>query len=432
MSQAQISAGTADNGGLAGANSGVTTADGTPLKVSLRRAQRRQRLWALLLVLPLLLFILVTFIVPVFNMALRGVEDPQVHEVMPNTTAALGSWDGEGLPGEPVFAALFEDLKAGYESKEIGKVATRLNYEIQGMRSVIMGSARQTKRLSSGPYKEALIDINSAWGEPATWKMLKRQSAPYTLSYLLAALDMGYDDEGNIVMQPESQRVYGPLFVRTLVMSATVTLFCILLGYPVAYLMANLPLRTSNLLMILVLLPFWTSLLVRTTTWIVLLQSQGVLNDLLVWMHIVDDQGRIQMIFNKTGTLIAMTHILLPFMILPLYSVMKTVPPSYVRAARSLGANPLVAFWRVYVPQTVSGIGAGSLLVFILSIGYFITPALVGGQSGQMISNMIAYHMQKSLNWGLAGALGMLLLVVVLVFYAVYNKLIGIDKIKMG
>ncbi|WP_343222639.1 ABC transporter permease [Marinobacterium ramblicola] len=410
----------------------MTTADGTPLKVSLRRALRRQRLWAMLLVAPLLVFILVTFIVPVFNMALRGVENPQIHDIMPKTTAALGDWDGNGLPDEPVFAALVEDLKSGYKSKEIGKVATRLNYEVQGMRSAIMGSARQAARIKSGPYKDAMIDIDAVWGEPATWRVIKRESAPYTLSYLLAALDMGYDDDGSIVMQPESQRVYVPLFTRTLVMSATVTLFCILLGYPVAYLLANLPLRTSNLLMILVLLPFWTSLLVRTTTWIVLLQSQGVVNDLLVWLHLIDDEGRIQMIFNKTGTLVAMTHILLPFMILPLYSVMKTVPPSYMRAARSLGANPLVAFWRVYVPQTVNGIGAGSLLVFILSIGYFITPALVGGQSGQMISNMIAYHMQKSLNWGLAGALGVLLLALVLVLYSIYNKLIGIDKIKMG
>lgn len=158
-------------------------------------------------------------------------------------------------------------------------------------------------------------------------------------------------------------------------MSFSITLFCIILAYPVAYLLATLPLRISNLLMILVLLPFWTSLLVRTTTWIAILQTQGILNDLMVWLNILDEAGRLQMIFNATGTLVAMTHILLPFMILPLYSVMKTIPPSYMRAARSLGANPLVAYVRVYIPQTVTGIGAGSLLVFILSIGYFITPA---------------------------------------------------------
>ena len=127
-----------------------------------------------------------------------------------------------------------------------------------------------------------------------------------------------------------------------------------------------------------------------------------------------------------------MTHILLPFMILPLYSVMKTIPSSYMRAAISLGANPLVAFIRIYLPQTLSGIAAGSILVFILSIGYYITPALVGGTDGTLISNQIAYHMQTSLNWGLAGALGAILLLAVLALYMVYNKIIGIDKMRLG
>ena len=149
-------------------------------------------------------------------------------------------------------------------------------------------------------------------------------------------------------------------------------------------------------------------------------------------MNIISDDGRIQMIYNQTGTLVAMTQILLPFMILPLYSVMKTISPSYMKAARSLGATPLTAFVRVYMPQTIPGIGAGCLLVFILSIGYYITPALVGGRSGQLISNFIAYHMKSSLNWGLAAALGTILLVAVLILYWLYNKIIGIDKMKLG
>ena len=410
----------------------LTTRDGIPLKVSLRRSQRMQRLWSFLLVAPLLLFILVSFIVPVFNMTLRGVENPQINSIMPRTAEALQSWDGNGLPDESVYAALVADLKEGRRNKEIGKVATRLNYERSGMRRVITGSARKAARLKQGPYKEAMIRINKAWGQEKTWALIKRESGPYTASYLVASVDRMFNDQGQIVGKPPEKRIYLPLFWRTLWMSFTITLLCIVLAYPVAYLLATLPLRYSNLLMILVLLPFWTSLLVRTTTWIAILQTQGVLNDLLVWLNIIDEENRLQMIFNKTGTIVAMTHILLPFMILPLYSVMKTIPPSYMRAARSLGANPLTAYLRVYVPQTVTGIGAGSLLVFILSIGYYITPALVGGQSGQLISNMIAYHMQKSLNWGLAGALGFLLLVMVLVFYAVYNRLIGIDKMKMG
>jgi putative spermidine/putrescine transport system permease protein len=184
--------------------------------------------------------------------------------------------------------------------------------------------------------------------------------------------------------------------------------------------------------MILVLLPFWTSLLVRTSAWKVLLQQQGVVNDLLVWLGAVDNAGRLVLINNQTGTVIAMTHVLLPFMILPLYSVMKGIPPSYVRAAKSLGANDWTAFWRVYFPQSVPGIGAGSILVFILAIGYYITPELVGGNKGVFISNRIAYHISDSLNWGLAAALGTILLVAVLLLYWAYDRLVGIDNVKLG
>jgi putative spermidine/putrescine transport system permease protein len=215
-------------------------------------------------------------------------------------------------------------------------------------------------------------------------------------------------------------------------LSGLITVLCMLLAFPIAHLLATLPLAKSNILMILVLLPFWTSLLVRSTAWIVLLQQQGVINSALVALGIIDDQGRIAMIYNQAGTIIAMTHILLPFMVLPLYSVMRTIPPSYVRAARSLGASSWTAFRRVYLPQTLPGIAAGALLVFILAVGYYITPALVGGADGQLISNLIAFHMQKSLNWSLAAALAGLLLGGILLLYWLYDRLVGIDKMKLG
>ena len=410
----------------------MTTNDGVPLKVSLRRSQRKLKLWAFLLVAPLLVFILVSFIIPVVNMTLRGVENPQVANIMPNVVAALENWEGTELPDEAVYAALVTDLTMGRKNKNIGKVATRLNYERSGMRRVITGSARKAAKLTEGPYKEQMIKINKSWADVGVWSLIKRESGTFTASYLIASVDRKTNDAGEIVAKIEDKQIYVNLFGKTLMMSFSITIICIVLAFPIAYLLATLPLAKSNLLMILVLLPFWTSLLVRTTTWIVLLQSQGVVNDLLVWMNIIDETGRLQMIYNQTGTIIAMTHILLPFMVLPLYSVMKTIPPTYMRAALSLGANPVTAFIKVYIPMTVSGIGAGSLLVFILSIGYYITPALVGGQSGLLISNMIAYHMQNSLNWGLAGALGFILLVIVMLFYALFNKVIGIDKMKMG
>src|SRR5690606_15791807 len=260
---------------------------------------------------------------------------------------------------------------------------------------------------------------------------IQAYSSPYTAGYFLNAVDLERSPDG-IAARPPEERIYIKLFARTMWMSLLITVSCLVLGYPVAWLLANLRASTSNLLMILVLLPFWTSLLVRTSAWKVLLQQQGVINDILVWLRLVDDAGRLVMINNQTGTMIAMTHILLPFMILPLYSVMKTVPPTYLRAAKSLGATPWTAFWRVYFPQSIPGIGAGSILVFILAIGYYITPELVGGTEGVFISNRIAFHISSSLNWGLAAALGAILLGVVLLLYYTYDKIVGIDNVKLG
>ncbi|MCP3661864.1 MAG: ABC transporter permease [Gammaproteobacteria bacterium] len=402
------------------------------LKAGLRRALKRKRRNAFLLVLPLLLFLVLAFVLPIGSLLFRSLDNPEVIQQLPNTVKALAAWDGEGTPDESVYAALAGDLKKGREQRTIGKVATRLNYEYSGARSLVTRSARKAKRIKNPPYKEALLKMDKRWGDPVIWGVIQREAAPYTLSYYLSAVDLEYDDDGAIKAKPEDTQVYIKLFWRTMWMSASIVALCFLLGYPLAYLLASLPVRTSNILMILVLLPFWTSLLVRTTTWIAVLQTQGVLNDLLVWLDVIDDGSRLQMIYNKTGTMVAMTHILLPFMILPLYSVMRSIPPSYVRAARSLGANSFLAFRRVYFPQTLAGVGAGSVLVFILSIGYYITPALVGGRTGTFITNFIAYHMQTSLNWGLAAAISSILLVVVTVLYWFYNKLVGVENVKLA
>ena len=277
----------------------------------------------------------------------------------------------------------------------------------------------------------AYIDIDEDWGTVETWQTIQTYSSKFTNGYFLNAVDMQKSPDG-AEWRPEDQQIYLTLFVRTMIMSMTITISCILLGYPVAWLLANLPMRQANLLMILVLLPFWTSLLVRTSAWKVLLQQQGVINDIVVWLGLVADDNRLALINNATGTIIAMTHILLPFMILPLYSVMKTIPPTYLRAAKSLGATNWTAFWRVYFPQSVPGIGAGSILVFILSIGYYITPEIVGGTKGVFISNRIAYHISSSLNWGLAAALGAILLAMVLLLYWAYDRIVGIDNVKLG
>jgi putative spermidine/putrescine transport system permease protein len=412
----------------------LTTQDGVPLKVSIARALRAQKIRAALLVAPLFLFILISFVLPIADMLYRSVENNIVPDTLPQTVVALQAWDessGE-LPPEEVFAAMAEDLKVAVAEKTHTRVGSRLNYEKPGISSLFRKSGRQVRRFEEGKsYKEQFVDADDDWGDPAVWQTIKQFSSPVTAGYFLAAADAERTPDG-LRFKSEDDRIYLFLFGRTLVLSVTITLSCILLGYPIAFLLASLPLRSSNLLMILVLLPFWTSLLVRTSAWKVLLQQQGVINDTLVWLGIVSDSSRLAMINNQTGTIIAMTHILLPFMILPLFSVMKTISPTYMRAAKSMGASDWYAFWRVYFPQTVPGIGAGSILVFILSIGYYITPELVGGTSGIFISNRIAYHISSSLNWGLAAALGVTLLVVVMVLYWLYDKIVGIDNVKLG
>ena len=412
----------------------IFTADGTPLRVSLARALRRQKLRAMMLVGPLFLFILVTFFVPIGDMLFRSVENSIVAEILPRSTQLLAGWDESKneLPSEEIYAAMVEDIREGRANRTITRVGQRLNYETPGMSSLFRSSARKIKRIEEGPYKPALIKAHRKWGEVKTWKLIKQFAPRYTAGYFLAAVDAKQESDGGIARVGEDKRIYVDLFWRTLRLSLIITVMTLLLGFPIAYLMAILPTRTSNLLLIFVLLPFWTSLLVRTTAWIALLQQQGVINEFLVLVGLVDTESRLQMIHNALGSIIAMTHILLPFMVLPLFSVMKTIPKSYVRAAISLGAHPWLAFWRVYFPNTVPGIGAGAILVFILAIGYYITPELVGGTEGTFISNRIAHHISSSLNWGLAAALGVILLGLVTALYLLYDKIVGIDNMKLG
>jgi putative spermidine/putrescine transport system permease protein len=409
----------------------LTTADGRPLKSALARAQARSRQRALLLVAPLLLFILLTFILPIGQMLHRSIYNDSFSANMPRLTA----WFGQTAPGTPpddaAWEALALDIQSAAEARTIGVVGTRVNYDLPGTRSLFTSTGRQSRGFEP-PWRDALLEADAKWEDPALWGAMRMASDAYSLNFFLAAIDRTRDAEGRVVKVAADRAIYVDLFVKTFAMAGLITVICLILAYPVAHLLATLPLKWSNILMILVLLPFWTSLLVRTTSWMVLLQQQGVVNNVLVALGVIGEDGRIAMMYNQTGTIIAMTHILLPFMILPLYSVMRPIPPSYVRAARSLGASSWTAFRRVYLPQTLPGIGAGSLLVFILAVGYYITPALVGGASGQLISNLIAFHMQDSLNWSMAAALAAILLVLVLILYWLYDRLVGIDNLKLG
>jgi putative spermidine/putrescine transport system permease protein len=396
--------------------------DTIDLRAKLKKSQRAYKMKSLALIAPLFLFVLLCFALPIGTMLSRSVDNPEVHTALPLTSEALGAWDEQSLPAEATYASLVKELAEAKANGQIAGLSKRLNYEIADYRALITKTLRQLPAEEVSSKREALIGIDKAWGDINYWKALKQASPQLTSYYLLASLDRRLDPAtGNLVKADPNQSIYIDIFIRTFSIGAVVTVLCLLLGFPVAYWLASLPENKSNLLMICVLLPFWTSLIVRTASWIVLLQSNGLINHSLMILGIVDSP--IQLVFNRTGVIIAMTHVLLPFMILPLYSVMKSIPSNYVRAAISLGAHPFTAFWRVYVPQTYAGLAAGGLLTFILAIGYYVTPALVGGAADQMVSYFVAFYTNKTVNWGMASALGSLLLIATLLLYMVYGKL---------
>lgn len=406
------------------------------LKRQLRQAQRRKKITALALIAPLLLFLLLTFVVPIAILLQRAVDNPEVAAALPRTVAALAGWDRRGTPADAAYAALAGDLVDARQQSLTGALARRINAEIPGARSVLMKTARALpllgadgQPLTPAATRRALIELDPQWGQPGYWQVIAKNSSRYSPYYLLASLDLKQDAFGHIHQIAADQSAYRRIFSRTFVIALGVTLFCLLLGYPLAYWLSTMPERRANLFMILVLIPFWTSILVRVAAWMVLLQSEGLVNKTLSWLHLIN--APLELIFNRTGIYISMTHILLPFMILPLYSVMKAIPPTYLRAAISLGSHPFAAFWKVYVPQTYPGIGAGALLVFILALGYYITPALLGGANEQMVSYYVAYFINDVINWGMACALGALLLAATLLLYGVYRRFAKID-VSMG
>lgn len=406
-------------------------ADSKSLKAKLRSAERAERTKAFLLVFPLLAFLLVTFLIPIGSLLLKSFRDPTISQELPHAAVLLRAWDPSSgkLPGEHVFEAFGQDLLAAKGTDGVSRVASRLNYDESGMRSLIMKTARHIDETSEGSWHQRLSNIDSRWDDLNSWSTIKYASSQWTVGYYLKALDFKRDERGEIVHQSKSESLYVDVFLRTAWVSISVSLLCLVFGYPVAYFLANIPAKYSNLFMIMVLLPFWTSILVRTTAWVVVLQTNGVVNDL--FKHLGLTEHGFSLIYNRFGVLVAMTHILLPYAILSLYSVMKGVPNIYVKAARSLGAGPVRAFCQAYFPQTLPGVGAAGMLTFILAVGYYITPAIVGGPDDQLASYYIANHVNATLNWGLASALASILLIGVLFVYGLFVRLTG-GGVKLG
>lgn len=400
-------------------------------KTSNRRAQFR----VFLLTVPLLLFVFVFFGVPIITILINGFYNPKAANLIPETLEELEDYDyKQGIPNEGVIKTFLFELKDLESRQEIGPLGEDLNRRTSGMSSLMKRTGRMLRHADlneiEGSYKDYLLEIDERWGEIEYWNTIKQASSSFTIFYFLNALDMEFNADGEIIFRPEDQQIYVPILLRTFYMALLITVLTVLLGYPTSYYLSVLPKSKANLMMLFVLLPFWTSLLVRIVAWITMLQDTGVINQTLTFLGIIDEPLPIS--FNAFATVIAMTHILLPFMVLPLYGSMRSMDRGYLRASSSMGAPPIVTFIKIYFPLTLAGLSAGCILVFIISIGYYITPALVGGVDGQMISNLIEFHMRKSGNWELASAMGAGLLFITIVLYWVYDRLVGINNLTLN
>ncbi len=379
----------------------------------------RRRLRALALIAPLALFLAMFFFWPLWSMVSASVRNDAIGAAFPATAEIVGEWSGEAPPSPEIQAAFTQDLRA-VSSPDLGAAVRMLNSQVGGFRSLMSRASAEAKALPEGQSLD-FATLDPRWSDPRFWRAIQASVAPYTDRYLLAAMDLERGDSGEIKAMAAGSAANRLILLRTFTIALSVTLLCAAIGLPYAMLAASVEGWRRNALLMAVLLPLWTSLLVRTAAWVVLLQNEGLINKALLWIGLIDSP--LALIFNRAGVVIAMTHVLLPFMVLPIFSVLIALPKNLVPAAASMGATPLRAFWRVLLPLAMPGILAGTLLVFMLSIGYYITPALVGGPNDQMISSIIAFYALQTANWGMAGALGVILFVATIGLYVVYGRL---------
>ncbi|WP_282584169.1 ABC transporter permease [Lichenifustis flavocetrariae] len=395
----------------------------------LKRSQRAAQLRAIGLILPLVVFLILVFIVPIGMLLSRSVSDLAVPRALPATVAALAGWTPAKEIPPQVYPALVEDIGSAPQML-FGDAAARLETGTPGMRALMMKTRSRLQGAAPSDARKALTGISPKWDTMEGWVAIKQASGPLTDHYLLTALDLHRDELGKVTRVVAYERVFLAAIGRTFGIAFTVTALALLLGFPFAFLAATSSDRVSRILLFTVLLPFWTAMLVRALSWSVLLQRTGIINDALLRLGLVREP--LDLMYNRFALCIALIHIFLPYMVLPLYSVMKTIPPQHMRAAASLGARPWMAFRRVYLPQVVPGIGAGALLVFIQCLGVFVVPALLGGPNDQGLPYYIAFYVNRVLNWGLAAALSVILLLSVAVLYALYVRLSGKSAMVLG
>lgn len=388
----------------------------TPLPVVARKD--RAALWrAYGLLAPLVVFLLLTFVGPIGTLLWRAVADTELPQALPATARAVADWDGTSAPDERLFAPLVQDLRS-VSPRDLAAAARRLAYEAPTLRPLLMAAKRDAATLEGSAASLGALDPR--WLDNATWQTFKRAAGPVGSYHLLSALDVKYDYQQGLVARDEAG-LYRSILGRTFGIAALTTLFCVLLAFPLCVFLDRRMPRTRNVLLLMILLPFWTSILVRTTAWMVLLQDEGMVNALLLRLGLIDSP--VHLLYNRFGVILALVHVMLPFMVFPLLAAMAGCNRLLVQAAYSMGARPLRVFFQVYLPQVLPGLAAGALMVFIVTLGFYITPALLGGPADQMISFYIAQFTTGTLNWGLASALGLVLLVATTLLYLIQSHL---------
>ncbi|MCB6180088.1 ABC transporter permease [Rhodobacter sp. Har01] len=373
----------------------------------------RGQLPYLAMVAPLVVFVVLTVILPVALFLFRAVDNRELQANLAATSAALSGWTAEqGLPPEPAFAALVRDLAAAQAAGHAGTLAARLNQAVPGSRTFILKTARLAAEgaLTGPDVRSAVLAAAKGWQNPALWSVIAQERGRFTAFYLLTSLDLQRHPDGSIGAVPAEQALFLSILWRTIAISLSVTAICALLALPVAHVIVAAPRWAAAGLLALVLLPLWTSLLVRTVAWIILLQGEGPINSTLQGLGLITEPLRL--VYTRGSLVVTMVQVLLPLMILPIVSVLRRIPPTYMRAARSLGAPWWTAWRRVQLPMLLPGLLTGSGIVFVFALGYYITPTLIGGPGDQMLSSFIVFYTDKTLNWGLAAALSVQLLAV--------------------
>lgn len=375
------------------------------------------------LTFPLVIFLAAFFLWPLFNIFSTAVSNPAVHDVFPTLAHEAQGWSNDEPPTPAMQRALITDVRAANDPQAFGNAVRVLNAENSGFRSLF----RKTREaVMAGDVIPDLVEVDPRWADAVYWRVLVSNLSRYTDRFLLAAIDLHRDEAGHIVTDQSASWLHVNVLLRTLGISAIVVLGCAVIGLPYAVVMVTVGPLVRKLLLIMVLLPLWTSSLVRVTAWFIILQNNGLINDLLMTIGITS--APVQLLFTRLGVLVAMIHVMLPFMVLPIFGVLMGVPRNLLPAAMSLGASYPRAVWHVLVRQSLRGVATGALFVFMTSLGFYILPALLGGATDQLVSSLIASYALANANWAMASALGLLLLVSTMAIHIVYRRVSGAEE----